>query len=612
MTDFFFIFLWGLVVVAGFIGWGKLVARLAGVSGEDGPDWGLAAGWGMAAVVALGGVLALVGVATAPVLFAVVGLGVVLNGVERLKTPSSGVVLSGWALGLTGLAVAVLGLRYGSYISFTGANCSDDDIAYFTFVTRLLDTGTLLDPFSLRRLSAYGGHTVLQSLVMMAGADVNGFLMDRGIAVIVAFGLVAGFLSRSGMAGAAPYMVALLVTVIMPFPLGNSSSHVTGLALFLTLFRTMEMTPLTGANPPRKRLWLIGLTAAAAASLKAHFLGAAAFTVLFYWLASVFAAGNAKESGRALGLLGLSALVFLAPWMALLARSSGTILFPLFQGNHQAGFAATYSAGLALPDLLAHLGKFLISPEVFLLLVPVVLYAFNRDSRAGMALYGGAVIMTVITAATLTYDNTQTLLRYVAPFLGAAFIATVSVFLARLHRPLAFKAGPAVLCAMAVLLVPVSLYRDINRLIDQRGVVNLKDDHRSLYEKMQAAVPPGEKFLTAVAHPYALDYRRNGVLTIDVPGGASPAPGMPFFRGATALKKYLVGQSIRYVAYRDFTNPGGCLYRRGLWEFHARSDHPMWVAQSRYFFDFMKNIEALEKTESLIFRGRVLRVLRLD
>ena len=106
-------------------------------------------------------------------------------------------------------------------------------------------------------------------------------------------------------------------------------------------------------------------------------------------------------------------------------------------------------------------------------------------------------------------------------------------------------------------------------------------------------------------------YRRNGVLAIDIPGGASPAPGMPFFKGAKALKDYLVGQSIRYVAYRDFNNPGGCLYRRGLWEFHARSGHPMWVAQSRYFFDFMKNIEAMEKTETLIYRGRVLRVLRL-
>jgi len=612
LANFFFIFLWGLVVLAGFIGCGTLVARLAGFSGKDAPDWGLAAGWGMAGVVGLGGVLALLGIATAPVLFAVVGLGVVLFGATLIKMPFVRADVSGVTGGLAALALAVLLLRYGSYISFRGLNCSDDDIVYFSFVTRLLETGTLIEPFSLRRLFAFGGHTVLQSLVMMAGSDVNGFLMDRGIAVIAAFGLTAGFLRRSGMEGAAPYMVALIVTVIMPFPLGNSSSHLTGLVLFLTLFRSMEMMPASG--PSVKGLWLIGLVAAAASSLKAHYLGVAALTVLFYWLALAFDGWRAKDTApiRSLFHLGLSSLVFLAPWMALLYRSSGTILFPLFQGNQQPGFSATYLGSLPLPDVLALVGKFLIAPQVSLLLVPVVLYAFHRASRAGMALYAGAVMMTVMTAAMLTFDSIDTVHRYVAPFLGAAFIATVSVFLGRLHRPLAFKSGPAVLCAIAVLLIPVSVYRDFNRLVDQWGVVNLSDKNRGAYKKMQAAVPPGEKFLAVLAHPFALDYQRNGVFNIDVPGAASPAPGMPFFKGAKALKAYLIGQSIRHIAYRDFTNPGGCIYRYSWWESQARSGHPMWAAQAKYYLDLMKNIEALEKTQTVIYRGRVLRVMQLQ
>ncbi|NQU59478.1 MAG: hypothetical protein HQ513_19770, partial [Rhodospirillales bacterium] len=484
----------------------------------------------------------------------------------------------------------------------------DDDIVYFTFVTRLLETGTLIEPFSLRRLFAFGGHTVLQSLVMMAGSDVNGFLMDRGIAVIVAFGLTAGFLRRAGMEGAAPYMVALIVTVIMPFPLGNSSSHVTGLALFLALFRTMEITPLNGASS--KGLWLIGLVAASASSLKAHYLGVAAGTLMFYWLASVVDVGPGKV--RSCLNLGLSTFVFLAPWMALLVKSSASPLFPLFQGNQQPGFGATYLGSLPLPDVLALVGKFLIAPQVSLLLVPVVLYAFHRSSRAGMALYAGAVIMTVMTAATLTFDSIDTVHRYVAPFLGAAFIATVSVFLGRLHRPLAFKSGPAVLCAIAVLLTPVSVYRDFNRLVDQWGVVNLSDENRGAYKTMQAAVPPGEKFLAVLAHPFALDYRRNEVFNIDMPGAASVPPGMPFFKGAKALKQYLLGQSIRHIAYRDFANPGGCIYRYSWWNNQASSGHPMWAAHSKYYLDLMKNIEALEKTQTVAYRGRVLRVIRLQ
>ena len=56
---------------------------------------------------------------------------------------------------------------------------------------------------------------------------------------------------------------------------------------------------------------------------------------------------------------------------------------------------------------------------------------------------------------------------------------------------------------------------------------------------------------------------------------------------------------------------GGCLYRREMWEYYAAGDHPMWRRQSRYFLDFMANVEALAVSEKTIYRGDGLSVIEL-
>jgi len=125
-------------------------------------------------------------------------------------------------------------------------------------------------------------------------------------------------------------------------------------------------------------------------------------------------------------------------------------------------------------------------------------------------------------------------------------------------------------------------------------------------------VPADDKLLVLVNHPFAFDYRRNGIVNVDMPGAVSPDPGMPFFQGPGALKAYLKGQSIRAVAFRDFAAPGGCLYGRDIWLDHAQGDNPMWRAQSRYYLDLMSNVVALAATERVVHRDRGLTVIVLD
>ena len=103
----------------------------------------------------------------------------------------------------------------------------------------------------------------------------------------------------------------------------------------------------------------------------------------------------------------------------------------------------------------------------------------------------------------------------------------------------------------------------------------------------------------------------SGLLNVDVPGAASPDPGMPFFKGAPALKQYLIGRLVRFVAFRDFELPGECLYARDLWERHARLNNPMWRSSSRFYLDLMDNVTALAETEKIIYRKDGLSVVHL-
>jgi len=622
LTGYVIEFAWGFMVLAALVGWGGVVARLFGASSPR-PDWGLAAGWGMAAMLAAGGVLALVGLARPWLLvtLVVVGAGLATRRLLAGPPPMPADRRRWWLLAV--VAVPLL-TRYAGAVTHQALSCSDDDIAYFAFVARLLDTGTLIDPFSLRRLSAYGGQTFLQALAMVVGDEDNGYLLDRGVAFIVVFGLVIGYFRdprRSGDSALEPvhYLVTLVLVVILPLPLLNSSSHVTALAMALTLFRSLERMPPGGASPAW--LWLAGLVAAGAASLKATALVMAAATLAAWWLIGVWRErGDWRRHGRAAAHLGGAALAFLGPWMALLYRSSATPLFPLFQGHHRPGFAATYSGDLPLAEFAQHLGDFLIRPQVALFLAPLLLYALRRGSAAGLALYAGAVATTVATVATLTYDNTETLHRYAAPFLNAAFIATAIAFVDEALRGIPAAAvaagrrriGDALLWVMVAALLPVPVYHDVQRIARTYGHTILSPDNRAAYGRAQAAVPAGAKLMVLVNHPFAFDYRRNAIVNVDAPGGAGPDPGMPFFRGPEALKAYLKGQSIAAVAFRDFAAPGACLYGRDLWTMHAAGDNPMWRAQSRFYLDLMDNVLALAAAGKIVHRDRGLTVFVLE
>ncbi|MBT6407182.1 MAG: hypothetical protein HOK06_06220, partial [Rhodospirillaceae bacterium] len=478
------IFAWGLLVLCSFVGWGAVANRLAGRPAGDRPDLGLCAGWGMALSLAVGGLASLLGVATAgfAIFYVLVGVVILVGAWMGRRLPAE-FFTSPRFLVACASAVFVL-IRYAAWVHAIDRDCNDDDIAYFAFVARLLDTGTLIEPFSLRRLAAgYGGQTFLQSLIVAVGSETNAMLTDRGIAVAVCFALVLGlFPSRRPV----HYAFALILTVVVPFPVLNSASHITGLAMFLTLFRTFLIVG-DPADAAPGHLWLSGLVMAGTASLRPHFGFVVAVMAVGYWFYCYRrrSGGTPRYFTSLLGA-GLASSIFLAPWMILSYVSSGSALYPLFKGNHRPDIDY-FNAATDIATVGASFADFFTSVEI-LFFVPLIFGGRFRKHGAVLAFYAGAFVGTIAVLVAFTNSDTVSISRYVHPFVAAAFIAAMATLL-NVVRADGARIGDAVLICLAVLLAPFIAAKDLGRIHDAWGKSLIESDQRTAYADLQAAIP---------------------------------------------------------------------------------------------------------------------------
>jgi hypothetical protein len=152
---------WGLALLAAIFGWGRWLARLLRC---ERVHVGLSIAWGYAVLLSLGGWLCWLEVAGRNALAALVGIG--LTGL-LLRTPSAPEIASDAAhpdaratalrVGVASACVVLLGLGYALGLFDGRYQGADDRGAYFMHARKILETGTLYEPFSFRRLASYGG-----------------------------------------------------------------------------------------------------------------------------------------------------------------------------------------------------------------------------------------------------------------------------------------------------------------------------------------------------------------------------------------------------------------------------------------------------------------------
>jgi len=609
-------------------GWGAIVTRVART---DDPDAGLGAALGAAGYLAIAGVLIAAGVLTRPVVLGLIGVGFagfawrevtapravwhrVRDGIDFVRgSPALGVLI-----GVLGLVACV---RIVGAVAALDRNPWDDDIAYTPFVKRLLDTGDLVEPFSFRRLGAYGGQTALLALGAARGTLANVHLIDKGLGLLVALLAMVGY-ARERRTQPVWLGLVALVLVVLPDTAINTASYWTGVAAFLALYRSAV----------RARWPLVGLVAAATCTLRQNFLAVVAVFVAsvlisrLVTLAGTMPLADAwRRERRAWAWVAGVALAVIVPWWIAAMLSNDTFLFPIVGGtwNHELSLKPAVTTW---PQELQFLVTCCLetTPIVVIPILALVL-AFAVDRRIGRPLTSLAI------AATLGFvwlvngflgSEPFHLWRYAFGFATPlAILLVLEIGAADEARVALPPLGRWLVLAALVLQVVVgrgalprqvlALLDDVREAaaIDRRGDPNARTEQRR-YRAMQDAIPPGERAVVMLDDPALLDYRRNPIANLDTPGFASPGPQLPAFRGAEPLRAYLVAQGYRYAAFVRSERSRYC-FRRPFWIERMFTDAELFQIMSAYTIDAIDSFAELATTTKVRYDDDGLVVLDL-
>jgi hypothetical protein len=553
--------------------------------------------WGLSAILAVGGWLVALEISTPFVLGGVLAIGLVA--LIALREKDEAFALSRLlVLTLVGLTVFLV-----TKVAVESPEPCDDHMAYYQFVEQLRATGGMEQPFSFRRLAAYGGQNFLQELTTLTGDWHNYMALEVALAPVIVFALLLGEMTKRRLYLPSFIVIAYLLTANFHVIRWNSASEATTALLILTLLRTLKLIE-EGAGS-RKLLIIAGLIAAAVSTMRDSNL---AFPAILFGL-FMLTQHRLLDWKRhlAVGLtFGLSWIFFLVPWAIALMESSGTPLYPFIKGYHHADFE-TYALGGSLSVWLSH-AQGVIAYMPLTLAIAAGTAAFGRSKLPALGL-ATAVINGVALIVAFSAASVWPLTRYIHPSVVAAMLFSLSIMLSvrlklsPMWEKIVTPAGMVLIVGHASLLLLAYFSREPTPWSQRDEAYEARI---ALYRAAQAQVPPGDKILVWVAGPFGFDQARNPIINLDHAGPISPPPGMPFFKGPEALAQYLQGLGIRYVIYDDFDVPldvalNKCVVRP-KWTSWATEDDPLLQKLSPYGLDAMRNLDSFGAQDKVLFR----------
>ena len=140
-------------------------------------------------------------------------------------------------------------------------------------------------------------------------------------------------------------ILALTIVVALPNTRSNTTSQMSGAALFFALYRLLSGRYAPALGGVRSAV-LIGLVGAAACTLRQNYMLPVGLLVAL-WCGALFVKARGRDKVRVLRqtlIIAGASLAFLVPWMVLSYRSNGTFLFPLMKGDFTAGFGLLRSS----------------------------------------------------------------------------------------------------------------------------------------------------------------------------------------------------------------------------------------------------------------------------
>jgi len=605
------VFFWGIAVLIGFVGLGRMAARAIGEEAAEKAGWGLHAVWGMAVFMFAGGLLALFGACgeMAITLLICAGIGMIIWTAVRAGWPSrAGIAALPWAF-WPACAVALF-LYAGGLCWQANVNAADDFAAYYEFCEKLLSTGSFPEPFSWRRLASLGGHTLLQSTMLAHGSWAHAQSFEVALCPVILLGLIAGF--RRGAILQRPIGLFLaLAAITTPILRVNTASHFTGIVLFVGLFSTLDLIATTAAG--RRRLFAVaGLVAAGMCVLRAQNVPAAGGALGLFWLLLWLKERTVPRAAIAeAACWGATMLAGLLPWMIMSWISNGTPLFPLLQGGNNLAFNPQIIQG-SLHVRLQPAVQAALHPAILPLLLCLLAAPNWKRGLAAQVTAIAAVLASLALAYTVSMaPDAATIPRYIQPLLLSAALAALMTAAVSPRGRLAAYALGAILVATTLPERSIHLAQYFATL-GQSGAINMPLRSQTVkdYKAAQELVPKGKRILVCSDFPFLFDHERNPVWTIDLPNACSPRPGLPFQKPAQETQRYLRSLGIDYVIFVDPAQ-SLVLYNRKVWQDHAAGEVLLWKVQAPFYLDFFDTMERLATIEPIAGKSGALTVMQL-
>jgi hypothetical protein len=578
------------------------------------------------------GLLLAAGLASRGPLLAIAGVGLAMaiyELIERIRRPGEPGPRPDLARVVLGLALFVLLALTLLAMVATRGNPYDDQVAYTAFVKRLLDCGDLVEPFSFRRLSAYGGQTVLHALVALRG-DVEAIdLLDRGIFQVIAALLALDLANRRRLhLGLTVGVVAFLLSL---WDLNlNSASTWSGYSCFFGAYALATREDL----PPRVALVVTCAVCAAACTLRQNYVVPGGLFALLLLVSHLRARARASSwrsawgAERATVLLAAGVgLAVVVPYMIAAWSAFGSFLYPVMRGYANPVMPLVPTAGTAL-DELRFFVTVILSPEpirIWWLLLPAMLLAKDpSDRRPWPAYLIACAVGFVLLVHSFQLSDKYNLWRYAFGYLCP--LATVFAIEAAAALPMPQGGGTprlglpgiAAFLAWVAILVHFALAHPAGRFTT--AIDNIKaglaqgsrkaDPFPSVYRELQAVVPAGASIAVALDDPYHLDFDRNRIVTLDLPGFVAPPPGLPSFTTPEHWRAYLRGQGIRYLAFIA-GDRSSWLYRRTGWLWRIYADDELFRFIAAHMVDALDAFDALARTSEVLFRREGFHVIDL-
>jgi hypothetical protein len=606
-------FFWGIATLLAFVGLGNLLCAALGFKNAAAWGWGLHGVLGMSLVIFTGGISLLLGIGSSHFLIAIVLLGVgtwVYFTSKTLNNPKNELDFNGFLRNLPLWALVTI-YYFGSVAWIKEIDPNDDLPGYYVFPHAILQMGTLLEEFSMRRACTFGGHQFLQALTSVFGSEKNFQFVDIGIAKVLLLGILSHALQDLRKKYYWIYLMTVALALTLHYPRINASGLQLPVVLSIALSIVLiDRASLIGKKWTPQAAFVCSLMIAAASTFRPQY---ALFTGALFTFWSLFSFGwrDWKSWGLATAAVGAGSFLLLTPWMALLYKAIGSPFMPPFLGGVNPTFLGIHSvSGDFLQKIVAALNSLLI-PELLVFLPALLIFLLCKPSPMSIALLISTALTLVIFAYNWSAIPPAYLYRYTFPFLAAFWIP---IFL-ELSRHVALQEDAqksllrkpfyvwlvVVIAACALQLLPAyrglsALFTSIPDQIENKSPLLPPENYR-FHRALQDIVPAGEPIFVMVDTPFMFDFNRNRIYNAEAVGQCSPWGGLPFFQGPKALREYLTKNGIKYVIFVK-PNSAFMYYRKDYW-----ANNP-WVKQGfsfiaeygKYVIDLSDNLTKLAKS----------------